>query len=63
MKQKVKVTVNNPELASVLSVSVGSTVLVETKNGVPVNKEWRNRFKDSLVDKCITISKTKQKEG
>lgn len=55
-----KVTVNNKALAATLGVNAGDTVDVECKNGVPINREWRNRFKDSAIDGCITLSKVKE---
>lgn len=55
-KQTVTVTVNNEHLARTLGVKPGTTMTVEVKNGVPINREWRNRFKDAPIDGCITIS-------
>lgn len=52
-----KVIVNNEHLAKTLNVKVGATVEVETKGGVPTNKEWRNRLKDATIDGCVTIVK------
>ena len=60
MKKEVKkVKVINKALAKVLDVSAGTIIEVECKNGVPVNREWRNRFKDAKIDKCIEIVKSK----
>ncbi len=59
MKSIVKITVNNEQLAAVLGVKSGDKIDVQLKNGVPVVKEWRNRFKDAATDNCITIPKTK----
>lgn len=50
-----KVTVNNEALAALLSVKPGDKVEVPCKNGIPTNREWRNRFKDAKIDECITI--------
>ncbi len=61
MITKRKVTVKNEALAAVLGVKPGAVVAVECKHGVPVNKEWRNRFKDSEVDGCISIHQTSKK--
>lgn len=58
MITKRKVTVKNEALASVLGVKPGAVIKVECKHGVPISKEWRNRFKDSEIDGCITISQT-----
>ena len=60
-KQIVNITVNNDALAAVLGVKPGDTVDVEIKNDVPVIREWRNRFKDALIDNCITINQNAKK--
>jgi hypothetical protein len=63
---RVKVKINNDDLAKALGVLPGSIVPVETKSGVPVVREWRNRFRDARHDGCISIlkpePKTKTKE-
>lgn len=59
-KQIKKVTINNEALASVLNVKKGAVIDVECKNGVPVVREWRNRFKDSKIDGCISIGDNKK---
>ncbi len=57
-----KVTVNNEALAAILGIKAGNNIDVKCKNGVPVNKEWRNRFKDTAIDNCISIpNKSKPK--
>lgn len=61
MITKKKVTVNNAALAVVLGVKPGAVVEVNCKHGVPVSKEWRNRFKDSEIDGCITINQNTTK--
>jgi len=60
-----KVTVNNEALAGTLGVKPGDTIEVKCKHGVPVTREWRNRFKDAKIDNCITIhaEKTKPSKG
>ncbi len=58
---KTKVTVNNKALAAVLGVKPGATVAVECKRGVPVTREWRNRFKDAEIDGCVTINQNVKK--
>ena len=65
MIEKVKVKVNNAALAATLGVKPGAIVGVDCKGGVPVNREWRNRFKDAKVDDCISIQEkeSKQKKG
>ena len=50
------VSVNNPALAKLLNVKLSDKIPVMCKNGVPLSREWRNRFRDSKIDKCITIS-------
>lgn len=61
MITKKKVTVKNEALAAALGVKPGAVVQVECKHGVPVNKEWRNRFKDSEIDGCISINQNNMK--
>lgn len=56
-----KVIVNNEALADLLGVKPGAEVDVKCKNGIPVVKEWRNRFKDAAIDKCITLVVNKPK--
>ena len=50
-----KVTVNNEALAGVLGIKAGGKVEVECKNGVPVDRYWRNRFRDATIDNCISL--------
>lgn len=50
-----KVIVNNPELAAVLNVRPGDVVDVPDRQGVPTNREWRNRLKDAEIDNCVTV--------
>lgn len=50
-----KVIVNNAALAIILGVMPGDEINVECKNGIPVIKEWRNRFKDMGIDNCISF--------
>ncbi len=57
----VKVTVNNEALAAMLGVKPGAAVAVSCKRGVPVTREWRNRFKDAEIDGCITINQNVKK--
>jgi len=51
----VTVIINNAALAQTLGKKAGDRVKVEVNNGVPVRREWRNRFKDCKIDGCITI--------
>ena len=63
MKKEMKeVKVKNEALAKVLDVKAGATIKVECKNGVPVSREWRNRFRDAAIDDCIEIVKSKPKK-
>jgi len=50
------VIINNPAFAKLLNVKPGVKIPVACKNGVPLSREWRNRFRDSKIDKCIAIS-------
>ena len=56
-----KVIVKNPALAELLGVKPGAEVDVKCKNGVPVVKEWRNRFRDAAIDNCISLVAEKPK--
>lgn len=41
----------------------GSKIKIRTKDGVPVDPYWRERLKDSKMDKCIEFcNKGKKKE-
>ncbi len=55
----VSVIINNAALAALHKVKVGDTVAVDVKQGVPVNREWRNRFKDAVIDNCISVEAPK----
>lgn len=50
-----KVTVNNEALAGVLGVQAGGEVEVKCKDGIPVERYWRNRFRDAKIDNCISL--------
>ena len=64
MTEKIQVQVKNPALAAVLGVPADSVVDVECKNGVPINREWRNRFRDMAIDHCIEpVAKSAKKEN
>jgi hypothetical protein len=60
-EKTLNVIINNEELAKVYGVKKGGTVAVLCRDGVPVVREWRNRFKDAEFDKCITIAKNTPK--
>jgi hypothetical protein len=53
------ITVKNAALAESLGMAPGGTVAVACKKGVPVNREWRNRLKDSKLDGCVEIKPEK----
>lgn len=55
-KESIKVTVLCAALAMALGVKTGATVDVETRQGVPVSKFWRNRFTDAPIDKAIEVA-------
>ena len=55
MIENKSVRIDNALLAVRYGVKPGSVVQVECKNDVPTNREWRNRFKDSKIDGCITV--------
>ena len=61
-----KVTINNKALAIALGFTVSPdkpvVVDVECKNGIPIDREWRNRFKDAEIDGCISVAKPKPKK-
>lgn len=50
-----KVTVNNEALAGTLGVAPGAQIDVKCKDGIPTNREWRNRFRDAKLDNCISL--------
>jgi len=33
----------------------GMVIKVNHKNGIPLDKYWRDRIKDSVIDGCVTI--------
>lgn len=51
----IEVTINNAALAEMYGVKAGATLRVPTQDGVPTVREWRNRFRDAVVDDCISI--------
>lgn len=59
--ENVEVIIENEALAKALNASKGDSVKVKCKNGVPVEREWRNRFKDAEVDGCISFPQNKVK--
>lgn len=59
-----KVKINNAALAKSLGYRPEEVVEVECKNGVPIDREWRNRLRDAKIDNCVSIiEETKPKKG
>lgn len=60
-----RVTFNNAELAALYGLKKGDSVTVMCHDGVPIDREWRNRFNDAKIDGCITVhsSDPKTKKG
>jgi len=46
-----KIRINKP----VAGKSVGDIVNIKTKNGIPIDRYWRDRKKDSKIDDCISF--------
>lgn len=40
----------------------GETVKVEAKGGVPVERYWRDRLKDSEIDGCVELAKKSRQD-
>jgi len=40
--------------------SVGEIIEIKDNQGVPLDKFWRSRIKDSIQDKCISIVEKKE---
>lgn len=55
-----KVKIKNKALANVLNYNIDDVIELECRGGIPVNREWRNRLKDSAIDGCIEIVKEKK---
>ena len=44
-------------------VADGKTIDVKVdRDGTPYNKDWRRRFRDAPLDKCVEIVTTKKKD-
>ncbi len=43
-------------------LQIGQILEIEDINGIPTNQFWRARIKDSKIDNCIEIIKTKSKK-
>lgn len=59
----IEVIINNAALAKLYGVTPGAAVRVQCKNNIPVNLEWRNRFKDMTIDNCISLVESKTIES
>lgn len=44
------------------NLEVGKIIKIEDKEGIPTNRFWRARLKDSKIDNCIEIVKIKSKK-
>ena len=57
------VCINSPVLAATLGHTLHSDcVRVASKRSVPLDREWRNRLRDSYIDNCVSIvTPTKKK--
>lgn len=61
MTDRMTVLVHNAELAASLGVAIDTPVQVDCRQGVPIEREWRNRLRDAHIDKCVSIVKDSQK--
>ena len=52
---KKTVYINHPELKKLY----GDSVQVEFKGDKPATLHWRNKFKDAVIDKSVTLTKPK----
>ena len=62
-KEFIVVTIENEALAKAMGFDVGERVTVETKRGVPINREWRNRLNDSKIDGCVKMVENNSKKS
>lgn len=52
MSKKVEFIVN----ADIHGIKAGQTITLDVdKNGTPLDRVWRRRFKDAKIDGCITL--------
>ena len=42
-------------LKNVPGYVAGKTVTVETKDGIPTSRFWRERLRDAKFDKCVLV--------
>ena len=57
MKNKLKISIDK----SFMQYTKGSIITVNAKDGIPVDKFWRDRLKDSEIDGCVSIVKKTRK--
>lgn len=62
-KEFIKIEVHNEELRKLYNVGVSGIIEVQSKRGIPLNREWRNRLKDAAIDKCISLCNNKAKSS
>ncbi len=58
--KKVKLKINIP----MLGMRTGDEAVIDTdKNGIPLDKFWRRRLKDSQIDGCVEVVVEKAQEA
>ena len=62
-KDFIEVTVANEALRKLLGVQEDEVVKVKVKNGIPLDRDWRNRFRDAAIDKCISLCNNAAKKS
>lgn len=64
--KRMKATIENKSGVTLHGLKPGGKLPIEVdKNGTPLDKNWRRRVADSVVDKAVTVTlaKTKKKQG
>lgn len=60
MTKRIEIRINKP----IRGYPVGHRIrILVDKNGVPMDRYWRDRFKDAPIDRCIEIVKRKKSKG
>lgn len=57
MKNKLKISIDK----SFMQYTKGSIITVNANKGIPVDKFWRDRLKDSEIDGCVSVVKKTRK--
>jgi len=57
MKNKLEISIDK----SFMHYVKGSIISVKSKDGIPLDKFWRDRLKDSEFDGCVSIVKRTRK--